>query len=537
MAGARRKPEKNGKYEGWYYAASLGKPQRDRVSFMGTNSFKETLRIARNKEHKQTQIRLEYIPAPKESDKPRDYDKTVEEYLAWGASCGGHGGRPWSSEHLRNKTANLKYWGAALNLVEIHQISLSAVEKTLRELQARGRTTDDLFAHPSRTRKNPLTGKKLNPGLSGRTLAAYSEAIVSFCRWCAAPKRGFLASNPLEGLAPFDATAKIHRRAATEDEVIRILEAAERIRHDDYLLFLVAVHTGYRVLELRALIVDDLDMSGPTLPLAGEFSKGRRDSRQPIPLAIARELQARISANGLKGSDPLLKVPDKPRNRLYRAMAAAIPPVKRVGPGGVLDFHALRGTYITFAMEAGATIKELQTLARHSDIKTTMRHYAKTRDNRLHDLVDRIGARLISPEKRGISVGAVSEATNNAPLTDACQTVTTSPETMRPAGSNPAGRIVSDQSKSGQIPAKTQHNHDLGVIGASSGVAGQSNVGQSPAGILPKNCGISVGDGNPLPAIVVDFAAGIAGLEALAQARLDAALLKPSRPVRKAVRA
>ncbi len=46
-------------------------------------------------------------------------------------------------------------------------------------------------------------------------------------------------------------------------------------------------------------------------------------------------------------------------------------------PDGILDFHALRTTYITNLIRAGLYPKTVQILARHSDINLTMRVYAR----------------------------------------------------------------------------------------------------------------------------------------------------------------
>ncbi len=43
--------------------------------------------------------------------------------------------------------------------------------------------------------------------------------------------------------------------------------------------------------------------------------------------------------------------------------------------GRVVDFHALRATYITMLVKGGATVKQAQDLARHSDPKLTMNVY------------------------------------------------------------------------------------------------------------------------------------------------------------------
>ncbi len=44
----------------------------------------------------------------------------------------------------------------------------------------------------------------------------------------------------------------------------------------------------------------------------------------------------------------------------------------------MVDFHALRATYVTLLIESGASIKTVQVLARHSTPSLTIGIYAKS---------------------------------------------------------------------------------------------------------------------------------------------------------------
>ena len=69
-----------------------------------------------------------------------------------------------------------------------------------------------------------------------------------------------------------------------------------------------------------------------------------------------------------------------------------------------LDFAALLNSYVTLAVEAGANVKELQTLARHSTPDLTLNIYAKKRDERLSELAEKIGKSVLSEQKCAKSV-------------------------------------------------------------------------------------------------------------------------------------
>ena len=58
-------------------------------------------------------------------------------------------------------------------------------------------------------------------------------------------------------------------------------------------------------------------------------------------------------------------------------------------PSGVVDFHALRGCYISHLVSSGASVKTCQTLARHSTPSLTIGIYAKAS---LHDISGAVDA-------------------------------------------------------------------------------------------------------------------------------------------------
>src|SRR5476651_1110200 len=90
--------------------------QGNRRSITGYESKTETIKLAKKIEADQNAIRNGMKPPPKEADKPRAFEDTAAEYLAWGASQGGHGGRPWSNAHLKPRTAKLRFWRERLKL-------------------------------------------------------------------------------------------------------------------------------------------------------------------------------------------------------------------------------------------------------------------------------------------------------------------------------------------------------------------------------------------------------------------------------------
>jgi hypothetical protein len=59
--------------------------------------------------------------------------------------------------------------------------------------------------------------------------------------------------------------------------------------------------------------------------------------------------------------------------------------------GGKIDFQAIRVSYVTFVLEAGANPKEAQALARHATAHLTMNVYARARSERLAEVAEKVG--------------------------------------------------------------------------------------------------------------------------------------------------
>ena len=397
MAGVRKKPTKGGLWQAWFIDAA-GKKH-----FFTARSKTEARRMAERLEDEQRQVRLGYRPAPLSAEKhsKRPFVEATDEYLAWGESQGGRGGRPWSTPHARNRRTGLDWWQETLGLATLADLDgiLPRAEKALRNLLSAGKT--------------------------GKTLSNYAEALRAFCQWCR--QRGYLNHQPLEGLAPFDITPNRVRRALSVEEINRFLSACTPSLR---LLYDAAFLSGLRVNELRSLTVDHLDRERSGLILDAEWTKNRQAGFQPLSKALVARLSASVEAgepDRLYAQAYALARHRKPapEGRLlyvpWHTAQAVYADLERAGipkwtSQGVVDFHALRNAYITLVTETDATLKEAQTLARHSDPKLTMNIYARTRPNRLAETVEKIAERLPTGEKvvPGLYRQAVGAETESA---------------------------------------------------------------------------------------------------------------------------
>ncbi len=247
-------------------------------------------------------------------------------------------------------------------------------------------------------------------GASLRTCNAYLQAIKGFSRWLW--RDGRTQDNALAHMQGFNAATdrKRQRRAFSEAELARLIEATAngttvlRVSGSDRaLLYRLAAGTGFRADELRSLAPESFHLDGdpPTVTVAAAYSKRRRDDVQPIRSDLADALRSWLIDK--PSGQPAFHVPEKTAKMLRHDLAAAgIPFCDTLGR--VLDFHALRHTYITMIVQGGASVKVAQELARHSTPTLTIGRYAHA------ELQDRQAALSALPDLTGASSSSMTPA-------------------------------------------------------------------------------------------------------------------------------
>lgn len=343
---------------------------RDRHGKKRTGTGYDTKTKTRNAaidiERREKRIRDGIEKAPKKSDKVHDFATVAAEYVQWGRVQGKH--RPWTEEHAEKREWFLTWWKKELRLSVLTDLedSQSRVEAAARILLG--------------------TGKKKRTTL---TVQNYVNALTAFCDWCFA--RGYLDDDPLKRLQPLSRETKNKRRAMTIQEVGMLLAHCAPYRR---LMYETALSTGLRANELRQLKVEDFDAAAGGLVLRAAWTKNRRAGFQPLPAALVTKLTA--ESHGKAPADALLFVPVHTARDLKKDFDAA--KLTKYMPNGKVDFHALRVAFTTFVFEAGATVKEAQTLARHSTPDLTLNVYARARDERLSKVAETINKNVFSPE-------------------------------------------------------------------------------------------------------------------------------------------
>ena len=243
----------------------------------------------------------------------------------------------------------------------------------------------------------------------GKSVASsnhYLRAIKMFTRWLVRDHR--MSEDRLAYMSALneEVDRRRIRRPLTTDEFARLIEAVESgpalqqlSGPDRAILYIIGVYTGYRRNEIGSVTKQsfNVDSDPPTLTVQAGYSKHRRTDVLPLRKDFAERIRKWIAGKPkVRPNEPLLRVTNKrtadmleedlaaarekwieeahdkaERQRRERSSFLAV----RNEQGHVVDFHALRMTFITNLTRSGVAPKTAQLLARHSDINLTMNTY------------------------------------------------------------------------------------------------------------------------------------------------------------------
>jgi len=328
---------------------------------------------------------------------------------------------------------------------------------------------------------------KKDGGISAQTSNHYIAALKAFGAWLVMTHK--VPENPFRFVVKGNVEVDIRhvRRALSADESVRLLDATRTGRvyrgltgSDRAMLYLVAGMTGLRASELASLAPDSfaLDAETPIVTVEAAYSKHRRRDEVPLHPTLVADLRPWLAP---KPKGALLwdgkwakqfSAAAMIRRDLDAARAAWIDETTaqkekeqrensdflkyRDRDGEVVDFHALRHTFVTNLVHAGVMPKDAKELARHSTITLTMDRYAHVG---IRDTAAAV-ARLISPTtSRPSSESAIQKATdtNGGCTSDV-------PPDVPPAG-NERLRLKTGADFGGVEERKTETNKPLQMQG------------------------------------------------------------------------
>lgn len=226
--------------------------------------------------------------------------------------------------------------------------------------------------------------------LGNRSIARHLSTLRSFFRW--ACREGKLEMNPAKGL-PAPKTPRTLPRALTLADTNTLLETEDEAAFPERerALFELLYATGLRVSEASGLDLDDVDLSARMLRARGKGRKERivpfgeeaeaalreylpaRSERRRSRVGAGRALTPALSPGEREG-DPLF-VNARGGRLTTRSMARVLK--RRLRAAGLPDEispHALRHTFATHLLQAGADLRAIQELLGHSSLSTTQKY-------------------------------------------------------------------------------------------------------------------------------------------------------------------
>jgi site-specific recombinase XerD len=224
--------------------------------------------------------------------------------------------------------------------------------------------------------------REITPEMAVRYTARLSETMMpisirnlltvmrTFCRFAS----GTLG---LRGYAPFD-TAKAPRVVKrphsfwTPDQIDALLDRAPG--KDMRLLWAFMAFSGLRIHEARKVRQEDI--AGNTLKVTG---KGGRYAELPVSSRLREEIERHGGVGDLSG------ISAASSNHHIKTAAAEA----GIGDGSVISNHRLRHSFISNLERSGVDIKDLQTLARHSNVQLTLNTYAHVNQDDLARAIEK----------------------------------------------------------------------------------------------------------------------------------------------------
>lgn len=268
------------------------------------------------------------------------------------------GGKDNTAKHVKLTMSRIRRIIVSGGIETLIDLDLESVEEALNEL----RETD---------------------GIGHRTYNHYVQAIDSFCNWMVANER--ISRNPLLGMERLNTQVDIRhpRRALAPDEFTRLVDSARNsgVEVQSYSgehrarVYVFSYMTGLRRAEMASLrpMSFDLDAEPPIVKVKAGCSKHRKTD--VLPLHPDLVISLRDWLRDVKPSEGLF-----PRLDRKKTWLMVKKDLERVGipyetEEGIADFHAAgRHTHITELLRNGASLTDTRELARHGDVRMTMRY-------------------------------------------------------------------------------------------------------------------------------------------------------------------
>ena len=254
-----------------------------------------------------------------------------------------------TNEWVDKLETELKLRGFSENTINMYKIHiknfLNGCDKTPDKI-----SEDDI--------KKYVSTKIVDEKLSPRTIASMIAALRFFFHE--------VVGNPVVNIKPPKQEKKLPV-VLTKDEVIRLINASENLKHR--LIVELLYSSGLRVSECLNLKVEDIDMEARVGMVRG--GKGKKDRVFILSERVVHDLKNYIKLMGLGHRDHIFvgknnsKMSPRAVQKIISNLARKAGIKKKVTP------HTLRHSFATHLLEQGVDIRKIQELLGHANLSTT----------------------------------------------------------------------------------------------------------------------------------------------------------------------
>ena len=221
-----------------------------------------------------------------------------------------------------------------------------------------------------------------------RTLARKLASMRSFFRYLC--REGYVASDPSRALATpkLDRTLPQFLDVKEAKQLMEVSQAEQWLACRDRAILELLYSSGIRVSELAGLRMDDVDLVGGSVQVAG---KGKQERLVPIGRPSVDTLQRYLDHRKTPkpGSAAMVflnkngtALTTKSVREIVRRWTRAAGIAKKVSP------HTLRHTFATHLLDQGADLRSVQELLGHKNLSTTQ-IYTHVTTKRLKEIYDK----------------------------------------------------------------------------------------------------------------------------------------------------
>lgn len=238
--------------------------------------------------------------------------------------------------------------------------------------------------------------KEKGKRISGNTIASYFTKLrVMFGYF---KEKGYCDQNPIPRL-PMKPKKIV---VMSDKEIETVLERLKTPKkeylkdasREHYRVIAMLLMTGLRISECLALTFDDIDLRDNLLRVKNE----KTDRIDYLPLYP--ELRDFILSEWKEREGNLFHYKSRHSLKFFERF------LKREGLPNY-SFHTLRKTFISKLINSGMSVYDVMTLARHKDLKTTLKHYTAAELQRMGKQISEqtnLGSLLGSKEKKELKL-------------------------------------------------------------------------------------------------------------------------------------